>query len=227
MKICLSKRLLAIAKLVDGKTVVDVGCDAANLAIWLAQNKNVFTYASDLRAGPLVKARFNVEKFGVAGQVKLIQARGLEKAPSFVDEVVISGLGGEQIEQIVLHCDWLRKFKTKLILQPQSFSVKLRQRLSLCGFEIKNEVYVVDSKKAYLIFVARFCGVFKKLSLKQTLTGHMNKFDENCCVWVEQTKEKIERALNGLSLAKQTAEVLEKISYFKKVHSILLGWEVV
>lgn len=223
----ISKRLRAVAKLVQGPTVADVGCDGANLAIWLAQNRNFFVYASDLREGPLKKARFNVEKFGLLNKVKLVQAFGLQQIPSLVNEVVVAGLGGEQIEKIVLNCNWLKSAKTRLILQPQSFIASLKQKLCYAGFAIENEVYVVDRKKAYLIFVARFCGVRKILSLKEAVVGSLKAGDEAAKVWVRLQKQKFLRALHGLCCARPTSEVLQKKLQLEEIYSILNNCGVV
>lgn len=217
----ISNRLAEVAKLVKGPKVADVGCDGANLAIWLAQNRNFFVYASDLRAGPLEKAQLNVEKFNIAHKIKLIQAYGLQKIPSFVNDIIIAGLGGEQICNIVLSCSWTKTTRTRLILQPQSFSVCLKQRLCSAGFALEDEVYVIDKGKAYLILVARFCGVSKELSLSEALTSGLKFSDEAAKAWVAQKKQKFLKALNCLQSARPTAAVLRKKKQFEQTYSIL------
>lgn len=52
--ITLNNRLKTAAELCrNGKIAVDVGCDHAQLACWLALNKSARVIASDLREGPL------------------------------------------------------------------------------------------------------------------------------------------------------------------------------
>ena len=226
MKIVLSKRLKAIANLVEGNVIADIGCDSANLAIWLAKSKGFYIYACDLREGPLKKARFNVEKFEVMHMIKLIQANGLQGVPSSVNEIIIAGLGGELIEKIILNCSWLKNKQIRIILQPQSFAVKLKQRLYKNGFFISRQVYVADRGKAYEVFVARFCGIKRVLSLKDALVGGLSKNDEGSCCWVGLKKQKLLKVLNSLIFAKQTVEVLQKRLGLITQYSILKEWEV-
>ena len=56
--------------------------------------------------------------------------------PEKTDAVVIAGMGGETIAQILEAAPWVRTRKIPLVLQPMSSIPELRQRLGEDGFHI-------------------------------------------------------------------------------------------
>lgn len=59
--------------------------------------------------------------------------------PEKTDAVVIAGMGGETIAQILEAAPWVRTRKIPLVLQPMSSIPELRQRLGEDGFHILEE----------------------------------------------------------------------------------------
>lgn len=226
MKMCLSRRLRAVASLVRGKVIADVGCDTANLAIWLAQNCDVFVYACDLRTKPLERARANLKKFEVNSKVKLIRSDGLNNVPNCVDEVIISGLGGLAIEKIVLNCKWLKYLKIPLILQPQNCCFRLKVQLISNGFKLIKQVFVVEKGKAYEVCVFEFFGVKQKLNFKQFMFSEHVVVNEDLFKYVFLKKEKCVQILNCLNMAKKGADVAKKKCFYSQFLKFLKELEV-
>lgn len=160
----LDERLYLCAKNVRlGSTVADVGTDHAYLAIWLVSNGVCpRAIASDLRAGPLLNAQKNILKYGVADKIETRLSDGLDVVfPAEVDDIVIAGMGGELIMQIIERADWLKDSAKHLVLQPMSGEVELREFLASQQFKIVAEQAVVSCGKVYTVmsvfFDASFC----------------------------------------------------------------------
>jgi tRNA (adenine22-N1)-methyltransferase len=142
----LSPRLAKIVELVrQGTTVCDIGTDHAFIPVFLANkglNKKI--YASDINSKPLEFACREVKRKNAA--VTLLLSDGLESIPP-CDDVIIAGMGGELIAEIVENMP--EEFKTenlRLILQPMTKQEILRKRLNVAGFEIIFEEKVKEKK---------------------------------------------------------------------------------
>lgn len=167
--IALDNRLAAAADLCrEGKIAADVGCDHAQLACFLAQSKSRLVIASDLRDGPLISARKTVEKQGVLN-VKVIKSNGLQNI-DFADDVIICGMGGELIAEIIGGCRFLNG-DTRFILQPMTKAERLRRWLYGNGFEIIEERAAVDCGKYYSILYVRYIGEKREIDEIFALTG--------------------------------------------------------
>ena len=153
----LSRKLLLISKLVKGKSVADVGCDHGKLPIYLAlTKKDIKIYACDVRKKPLEKAKENAKRFGVFEKIDFVLSDGLLNIPSFVDCVVVAGIGGKLIERIIFEQSFVRNKNNRLILQPQSFLYDVRFNLYRNGFSIKKEWHIIEHKKCYDILFVYF-----------------------------------------------------------------------
>lgn len=148
----LSKRLETIASLCQPANVLaDVGCDHAYLSIHtVLNNRAERVVAMDLRPGPLKKAAENLKKYAVEDKVELRLGNGLEKLEiNEADAILISGMGG------MLICDILSNGLNKitkvdqLILQPQSELSAVRHFLHDNGFVIDYEKMCIDDGKYY------------------------------------------------------------------------------
>ena len=149
----LSDRMEAVVKLVpENIRVADVGCDHAYVSIYLATHKGCKVYAMDLREGPLKIAKENIEEAGLSDSIEVIKSDGLrEISPEKIDGVVISGMGGLLIKEILdASSDTVASLKY-LILQPQSEVEKLRRYIHMIGFEIVDEDMVWDDGKPYFM----------------------------------------------------------------------------
>ena len=130
----LDNRLQRIAELVSGKGIAaDVGTDHAYLAAELINSgKCSKVIASDVKEGPLEAARNTVEKYGIQDKVEMILSDGLENVPlEGVSDVIIAGMGGETIAEIIGAADTRAEENTDLrwILQPMTKPEILRRKL--------------------------------------------------------------------------------------------------
>ena len=97
--------------MVSGNGIVcDVGTDHAYLPAYLIEN-NICDYAiaSDINEGPLKFAQQTIIKYHIEDKIRLLKSDGLKNIPSEnVSDVVIAGMGGETIAEIISGTQWLK-----------------------------------------------------------------------------------------------------------------------
>jgi tRNA (adenine22-N1)-methyltransferase len=170
--IALDSRLSTAAGLCrKNEIIADVGTDHALLACYLAQNGAKAVIASDIKDGPLEAARKTVSDTGVTN-VTVLKSDGLNQI-DFADDVVICGMGGELIADIIAGCRFTSG-DTRFILQPMTKANELRRRLYGQGFEILEEKTAYDGERGYVIMLARYTGVCREIDGIFALVGKVN-----------------------------------------------------
>ena len=138
--------------------LADIGSDHGYLPIWLMLSQRVSAaIAADIGEGPLSAARSNAEKYHVC--IKTVLSDGFACVlPDEVDDAVIAGMGGHMIASIIGAAPWLKDSSKRLILQPMTAMIELREYLFSNGFEILREEAVTDDKKVYSVMLAQYTG---------------------------------------------------------------------
>ena len=172
--ISLNKRLETIASMVPKNSFpIDVGCDHAYLPIYLCQNKICSkVVASDIRLEPLKFATKNIQKYNLDSKIKTIQQDGINNLDSKIDTIIISGMGGISITNILSSKDNLKNIKYLIISPNNEFSL-VRKKVQQLGFSLLQEKIVIDKDITYLIIRAipggqkhdNFLGVLDKNDL--------------------------------------------------------------
>ena len=157
MNIKLSKRMKLIADMVTpGKCVADIGCDHGYVSIYLVeQKKSEHVIAMDVAKGPLEIAKKNIMSSGLSGKIDVRLSDGfdaLEAGES--DEVIIAGMGGNLIIDILKRGLHKMSAGYELVLSPQSDVPLVRSFLRENGFVIKDEEMLVEDGKYYNIIKA-------------------------------------------------------------------------
>lgn len=154
----LSKRIKDICECVDlGESLADIGTDHAYVPMLLVK-KGIASKVimSDISEGSLRKARetFSDSHIEISDDCFRI-ADGLDKI-SFgeVDDIIIAGLGGHTIIDILSKDIEKSKSFKKLILQPRKFSGTLREYLLTNGWKIDLEKLSPEGKFICEIIVA-------------------------------------------------------------------------
>ena len=157
----LSDRLENILELVPrGLACADIGCDHGFMAIELVSRGIApKVIASDLRTGPLERARENVEKAGLSDKISLIISDGFSAIePGSVKTAVIAGMGGMLIRDILTSGMDCIKQMDDFIVQPQSNIPEFRNFLRQSGFEIKRNNVLIDAGKYYFPMRIKYTG---------------------------------------------------------------------
>ena len=160
-----------------GDVVADVGTDHGYLPIYLILSGIIpFAVASDIREGPLGRARKNARKYGVDQKMKFELSDGLafleDGCP--VDDIIICGMGGETIISIIEASDYPKKSGVRLILQPMTKAFELREYLYSGGFEIMDEMLSESGGKIYSCMLTRYTGKSRSVSFAAKMLGEKN-----------------------------------------------------
>ena len=139
----LSDRLKCTADYVSkGNISADIGCDHAYTSIYLVENRSVpHVYATDVNEGPVRRAEHNVRMYGLEDRITVILSNGLKKlCPEYgIETVLISGMGGNLIIDILSEADISHNTYSELVLQPQSDVYKVRHFLHENAYRIEAE----------------------------------------------------------------------------------------
>ena len=149
----ISKRLTAVAEFVKYRTIADIGTDHGYIPCFLALNKKIDSaFACDVNEGPLEKAKENIALNGLENVIKPRLGSGLSAlGDDTAETIVIAGMGG------LLICNILNDEKEKLknikqlVLQPQRDTDSVRKLLHSLGFVIEDEEMLIDNGKYYTI----------------------------------------------------------------------------
>ncbi len=151
-----NKRLEAIYQLFDCNKVIDIGSDHGYLPLTLLKNQCVNeAIIVEVNQGPLDNAIRNTKRFGLMEKTTHILSDGLQAvdAKMVTGGVVIAGMGGKLIEQIIKND--LEKFKqVQLFLQPNNNEARLRKFLNESGFKIIKNILVEDEGIIYEVIIA-------------------------------------------------------------------------
>lgn len=150
----MTPRLMSAAGFVScGATAADVGTDHAYIPIWLVKNGVCpGAVAMDINQGPILRAEENIRKFGLETKIRTKLSDGLAAlAPNEADTVVIAGMGGILINQILENAAHLYSSITHYVLQPMTAIEETRKFLEQNGFFIQDECLAKEENKIYTI----------------------------------------------------------------------------
>ena len=190
-RIKLDQRLLSVASLVRKNSVVaDVGTDHAYVVAYLIENGIIEkAIASDINKGPLENARQTLIDCEITDKVTLILSDGLQNVPEkSCEDIVIAGMGGILISEILEKAPWIKNEGMHIIAQPMTHAETLRKWLCENGFEIRREVASTDGKRLYVAISAEYTCVNVEKSKAYYYIGELisNK-DELSEKYIEKT----------------------------------------
>lgn len=168
---------LCAAYVRKGARLIDVGTDHAYLPIWLAKSGKIsHAVACDLREGPLAHASENVRKYRVEKWVETRLSDGLLKIlPDEADDIVIAGLGGEVIAEIIERAEWLRNPQKRLILQAMTSAEDLRRYLNRRRFAVLEEKAVESDGRVYSVMLVHYSGKPQEMRSWFPYIGRLDK----------------------------------------------------
>lgn len=185
----ISNRLKVIASFIkDNSNVIDVGADHGLLEIYLIeQNKVNSLFAVENKVGPYSILKNNLKDYNVT----LSLSDGISEMPEYVDTVVIAGMGGILISDILkAHKEKLTNVK-QIVVDAHRDNRLVRETITNLGYYIEKEQIIFENNKYY--FVISF------------LKGHKD-YSEDELEWGYQTnkdplfKDYKEHELNTLSI---------------------------
>ena len=150
----INNRLKQVSSFVDytSSSVIDVGCDHALLDIYLKEKyPKLKVIASDINDGPLEKAQYNLNKYNMTSEIELIKSDGIESIDKSIDTIIISGMGTENIIDILTKDKSKLTNINKLVISSNNKYYLLRKKIINLGFKINKEKIVYEENKYYII----------------------------------------------------------------------------
>lgn len=151
----ITNRIKTIAKYIfPFKKIADVGCDHGYLIIEAFENQNItHAIAIDNKKGPLSKAQENMMNKKYFQNIRFSLSSGISDIENDTDCVIISGMGGLLISQII-DLDYEKLVNVqRLILVPHKDHQEVRKTVIKYGFKISYEKIIFEANKYYTIIV--------------------------------------------------------------------------
>lgn len=145
----ISKRLKTICDYINQNSrVIDIGCDHAYLDIYLAKEKKCTCIASDINKKALENAKKNIQKYNLENIIETKLTDGLNDINvKKNDIIVISGMGTNTIKKILTN----KKLSNNIIISSNNEIIELRKFMCSINYYIKDEKYILDNGKKYII----------------------------------------------------------------------------
>lgn len=148
----ISERIKRIASYIKPyKVIADVGCDHGYLIKYAFDNYDIKeAYAIDNKKGPLDSAKNNLKDYN---NVKYFLSDGLDSVDENIEVVVIAGMGGMLIKDIISNNISRIGNVKRFVLQANKNVYELRKFMNDNGFMISNEEILEEDGKFYEIVV--------------------------------------------------------------------------
>ena len=169
----ISNRLKVIASFIkDNSNVIDVGADHGLLEIYLIEQKKVNSlFAVENKVGPYSILKNNLKDYNVT----LSLSDGISEMPEYVDTVVIAGMGGILISDILkAHKEKLTNVK-QIVVDAHRDNRLVRETITNLGYYIEKEQIVFENNKYY--FVISFLKGHKDYSEDELEWGYKTNKD--------------------------------------------------
>lgn len=229
----LSNRLQEIVSLIPQNSIVgDIGTDHGYIPVYLIKN-NISKYiiATDISQGSLNKAINYVKELQLEEKIETRLGNGLEILKPFeIDTVIIAGMGGLLIKEILEKNQELTNSITNFIFQPMIASRELREFLINNKFKIITESLAKEDDKFYeIIYAKKGLDIIDKdiyLEIGKSLISNKHPFLKEFLEYKIQGASNIIKDLEGISSEKgrtRYEELLSKVSEYKEVLNEIEG----
>ncbi|WKY43389.1 class I SAM-dependent methyltransferase [Eubacteriaceae bacterium ES2] len=158
MSIKLPPRLKKITECAEEfHCLADIGTDHGYIPVKMVQDGRLeCAIACDINPMPLKKAQDLIQKNHLADQIKTRLGSGLSViAENEADLVIIAGMGGVLISEILSASETVAKSADTLILQPMNAQNFLRKYLENHGYKIVDEALAKEGKRVYEILIVQ------------------------------------------------------------------------
>jgi len=215
----LTPRLKTIADLVPKGTIVgDVGSDHGYVPIYLVEN-NICSraIASDINEGPTENARQAVYEAGLTDVIDVRLGGGLEPYEvGEIETVIIAGMGGLLIKDILLERPEMTKSIKTFVLQPMVAQDELRAWLCQNGFTIIEERLSQEAHRMYEILVVEHGQMTIDDPLNYEIGVKLLKENDPLSqVFIDKKIKKVRGIISGLE-ASNKEESKEKLPELKE-----------
>lgn len=148
----LDNRLKSILNEIEGDVLADIGCDHGKLSVSaLLNGKCKIVIAVDISEKSLQKTKDLAREYNCSKSIETRVSDGFKAITEAIDTAVIAGLGGYEINSILL--DELPPIH-RLIVCPHQNAAVARKALNQIGYGALSDYVVQEGEKYYQIIVA-------------------------------------------------------------------------
>ncbi len=205
----LTPRLQTIADLVQpGSVIGDVGTDHGYVPIYLIENGICNSaIATDINAGPTENAKQAVQGAGLLEKIDVRLGGGLlPYKVGEVDTVIIAGMGGLLIRDILVERPEMTRSVKQFILQPMVAQDQLRKWLCQNHFKITNEKLSIEGQRIYEVMVVEHGEMIIEDELDYELGVFlMKKEDPLSILFLEKKVKQTKEIIAGLKSSKKAS----------------------
>lgn len=199
----------------DCETLADVGCDHGYCTLnAFKSGKCKCAVIADVSAKCLAKAETLLSGYISAGKCKSVCCDGLKDIPRDIGQVLIAGMGGEEIIKILSEGFIPEKF----VLQPMKNAEKLRAYLIKNGCKITRDDIFSDGKFFYFVIKGGrsddFTENYSELQLRFGRDSLNNPLIKS---YAEAELTKRKSHLAGCKNAEAAKTILHDISLYEEV----------
>jgi len=159
MTIQLSKRLQAIASnIASGILFADIGSDHAYLPCYVClRDEQTRAVAGEVAPGPFKRAQQTVINIGLTDRIDVRLGDGLHilQSSDHIHTIVIAGMGGSLISDILYDGQHLLHHVDTLLLQPNNNERRVRETLLQLQYTLTNEWLIEEKGIIYEIMMAK------------------------------------------------------------------------
>lgn len=226
-KIKLDNRLKMVASLVrNGKKVVDVGTDHAYLLAYLVENEICPSgIASDVKQGPLDNAIATVKAGCLEDKIECKLSNGLKNIePNSCDDIVIAGMGGILITEILNGHSWIYSPKINIVVQPMTHAEDVRRFFIDNGFKINSECACQEGKRRYCAISASYTGEKLQYSPSYAYMGELcNNKDQDSIHYLQHQFQRLQKRYNAIEAANDDIAQVNQLKAVLDDFKIKLG----
>ncbi len=202
----LSPRLKMVADMVrPGVVAADIGTDHAYMPIYLLEKRICPTViAADLKQGPLENARMSVSFAGLTDKIDVRLSDGLDRIEAHeAQDIIIAGMGGNLIVELLARTAWLRDSEKRLLIQPMSHAEVVREYLCKNRFKILFEQACFEGSRVYTAMCASFQDApLQSFGSAYYYIGELVKSGSAAADWhIEKTYKRLAKRMNALAVS--------------------------
>ncbi len=216
MPIRIDERLTAIASLIKGGSVADIGCDHGKLGYYLVSTDRCEkVIATDISAPSLRKATELAYFEGVSHLMETRLGDGLSPIKSEeVDTVVIAGLGGDVMAEILKSARLDAKKFDSFVLSPNTHPEKVRRELIAQNHQIVTDNLTVCAGKYYTVISTKLNFDYNEdLDQNQLVYGKFYRTDR---AFKKRAEEEI-IAMKNILAQHKSEELENKVANLEKI----------
>jgi len=211
-------------------TLCDIGTDHALVPAYALLNKRCRrAIATDVRKGPLERAKQTLEAYRLQDAMELRLGDGLE--PISAEEayvIILAGMGGVLITELLdAHIGKARKAK-RIILQPMHAQEVVRPFLWQNGFAVMEEALTQEGDKLYQVLAVSYdqeaCALARKEPLYAVIgEGLVRNRDPLLEAWLGDRIRRQRKIVDGLRKAASPRSNLDREENLLKDMEALYG----